>query len=109
MFGTDVISDWNVGSPISWNGMWKGKPYQDKGTILEIIPEKKLQYSHFSALSGAEDVPENYHMMTYELLSRDGQTEVSLSQDNNATEEKLQHSQKMWDSMLSELKKLLEN
>jgi uncharacterized protein YndB with AHSA1/START domain len=34
MFGTAVVSDWQPGSPITWKGEWKGKPYEDKGTIL---------------------------------------------------------------------------
>lgn len=109
MFGTEVVSDWKENSPIVWKGMWEGKPYEDKGTILKIVPGKTLQYSHFSALSGVADIPENYHTMTYELSDVGGSTQVSLSQDNNASEEDLKHSQQMWDSMLAGLKKLLEN
>jgi len=108
MFGTQVVSDWKENSPIIWKGLWDGKPYEDKGIILKIVPEKTLQYSHFSPLSGASDVPENYHTMTYELEDDGGHTNVLLSQDNNATEEDLKHSQQMWDSMLTGLKKLLE-
>ncbi|MBS1193689.1 MAG: hypothetical protein H6R28_89, partial [Methanomicrobiales archaeon] len=25
MFGTDAVSDWKVGSPITWNGEWQGR------------------------------------------------------------------------------------
>src|SRR5215831_12345084 len=64
MFGTDVTSDWREGSPIRWKGMWKGKPYEDKGTILQLKPGRVLQYSHFSPLSGVPDKPENYHIVT---------------------------------------------
>ena len=109
MFGTEVVSDWKENSPIVWKGIWNEKPYEDKGTILKLIPEKTLQYTHFSALSGATDIPENYHTLTYELSGVGGHTEVSLSQDNNSSEEDLKHSQQMWDSMLDGLKKLLES
>src|SRR5512142_1008907 len=61
MFGTTVVSDWREGSPITWQGEWQGKPYQDKGVILQLIPGKKIRYSHFSPLSGQPDRPENYH------------------------------------------------
>ena len=40
LFGTTVITEWNVGSPIIYEGQWQGKPYQDKGTILKIEPGK---------------------------------------------------------------------
>jgi uncharacterized protein YndB with AHSA1/START domain len=32
-FGTETVSDWKVGSPITFSGVWEGKPYIDKGTI----------------------------------------------------------------------------
>ena len=58
MFGATVVSDWQIGSPIVWKGEWKGKPFEDKGRILEIQQGKRLRYSHFSPLSGAPDRPE---------------------------------------------------
>ena len=109
MFGTEVVSDWKEGNPILWKGVWKEKPYEDKGVILKIVPEQTLRYTHFSPLSGNPDVPENYHTLTYELSDKGKHTQVFLSQDNNSTEEDLKHSQQMWDAMLAEMKKLLEN
>ncbi len=109
MFGTEVVSDWKENSSIVWKGVWNGKPYEDKGVILKMMPEQTLQYTHFSPLSGVPELPENYHTMTYELSAEGEHTQVLLSQDNNSTEESLKHSQKMWDSMLAGLKKLLEN
>lgn len=109
MFGTEVVSDWKEESPIIWKGIWKEKPYEDKGKILKIEAGKTLQYTHYSPLSGATDSPENYHTLTYELSADGDKTEVSLSQDNNESEDELKHSQEMWDSMLAGMKKLLEN
>src|SRR5438094_6746813 len=108
MFGTHVVSDWREGSPIVWKGEWEGKAYEDKGKILKLEPQRVLQYSHFSPLSGQPDVPENYHTITIELSRQGTQTKVSLSQDNNATDEARQHSEKNWNMMLDGLKKLLE-
>src|SRR5712664_4207256 len=61
MFGTTVTSDWVVGSPIVWKGEWQGRAHEDKGIILQAVPERVLEYSHFSPLAGVPDVPENYH------------------------------------------------
>jgi uncharacterized protein YndB with AHSA1/START domain len=108
MFGTTVISDWRKGSPIVWKGDWQGKKYEDKGVILELKPERLIQYSHFSPLSGKPDLPENYHTVTVELASDGSTTTVSLSQDNNETEQERKHSEKNWKTMLDALKKLLE-
>ncbi len=108
MFGTNVISDWKEGSPIVWKGEWQGKKYEDKGVILKLEPNRILQYTHFSPLSGQPDVPENYHTVTVELSAEGAQTLISLSQDNNSTEKSREHSEKNWTMMLASLKKLLE-
>ncbi len=108
MFGTTVVCDWREGSPITWQGEWQGKPYQDKGVILQFIPGRKIRYSHFSPISGVPDVPENYHTVTVELSQDGSQTWVLLSQDNNASEEERLHSQANWENMLATLKKFLE-
>ena len=108
MFGTNVVSDWHEGSPITWKGEWKGKSYEDKGVILQFKPGRLLQYSHFSPLSGVPDKPENYHTVTIELSGEENQTRVSLAQDNNATDKAREESEKNWEMMLTGLKKFLE-
>lgn len=108
MFGTEAVSNWKVGNPIVWKGVWQGKHYEDKGTILKIEPPHFLQYSHFSPLSGAPDLPENYHTLTYELTEKGNNTLIELSQDNNATADDVKHSQEMWQQLLVSLKKVVE-
>jgi len=108
MFGTDVISDWKVGSPITYRGEWQGKTFEDKGKVLEVKREESLVSTHWSPLSGVPDSPENYHTVAYHLLEKDGKTEVSITQDNNANEEEKAESEKNWKQMLEGLKNLLE-
>ena len=108
MFGTEVISGWKEGGSIVWKGVWKGRAYEDKGTILEFKPLRRISYTHFSPLTGSADMPENYHTVSVELLSRGTSTVVRLSQDNNPTAEARNHSQENWEMMLAGLKSLLE-
>jgi uncharacterized protein YndB with AHSA1/START domain len=113
-FGTQVISDWKVGGPIRWMGTWQGKTYEDKGTILQIFPEKLLQYTYWSSMGGFEDRPENYVTVTFELnkaqqeTGSDEGTVVTVSQDNNDTESERDHSEKNWEMVLGALKKFIE-
>src|SRR3989338_4730279 len=79
MFGTNVVSDWEVGSSIVWKGEWQGKPYEDKGKVLKLEEGRLLQYSHFSPLTGAPDVSENYHIVTISLSDDRAATLLSLS------------------------------
>ncbi len=108
LFNTEVISEWKVGSPIIYRGEWEGKAFEDKGEILEIEPEKVLMSTHWSPLSGVPDLPENYHTVTYTLSEKGDSTEVTITQDNNATEEEKAHSENNWKTVLDGLKKLLE-
>ena len=110
MFGSTVTSDWTVGSTITYAGEYEGKKYEDHGTILEIVPNERLRSTHFSPLSGKPDVPENYHTLEYTLAPQGdgGTTEVTLTQDNNATEQEAEHSAENWKQMLDGLKKVVE-
>lgn len=108
MMGAKVESDWKKGSSIKWKGEFKGKQYEDKGKILEIEPNKKLQYSHFSPMSGEKDVPENYHTVTINLSGDEKQTVLNITQDKNHSEKENDESQRNWKMMLEGLKKVLE-
>jgi uncharacterized protein YndB with AHSA1/START domain len=108
LFGTNVISDWKVGSPIRFTGMWEGKEYEDKGTILKFEKGKIFQYNYWSSFSSLPDVPENYAVLTFEISSHGDRTELSLTQDNIASEAALEHSNKNWEGVLQAMKGLLE-
>jgi uncharacterized protein YndB with AHSA1/START domain len=108
LFGTNVISDWKVGSPIRFTGTWEGKEYEDKGTILKFEKGKVFQYNYWSSFSSLPDVPENYAVLTFELSPHGDRTELSLTQDNIATEAALEQSGKNWEGVLGTMKKLIE-
>lgn len=108
LFNTEVISDWKVGSSITYKGEWQGKAFEDKGKILKIEPEKLLMSTHWSPLSGVPDTPENYHTVTYTLSPSGESTEVTITQDNNSSEEEKEHSEQNWRTVLEGMKKLLE-
>ncbi|HET9912161.1 MAG TPA: SRPBCC domain-containing protein [Anaerolineales bacterium] len=109
LFDTEVITDWQVGSPIVYKGEWQGKPFVDKGEILRIEPEKVLMSTHWSPLSGVPDTPENYHTVAYTLAEKGDSTEVTITQDNNSTEQEKEHSERNWETVLAGMKELLES
>ena len=108
LFGTEVNTDWQVGSPITYKGEWEGKTYEDKGKILQIEPEKLLVSTFWSSLAGLPDAPENYKTVRYELSPEIGRTRLTITQDNNANQEEADHSAQNWNTVLDGMKKLLE-
>jgi uncharacterized protein YndB with AHSA1/START domain len=105
MFGSTVETDWRPGSAITWSGEYNGQRYQDKGQIVAIDPPRRLELTHFSPLSGAEDVPEDYHRLAYQLMSIEDGTRVQLTQDNNPDEAAAAHATQNWQTMLASLKR----
>lgn len=108
MFGAEVVADWKKGGRILWRGEWKGNPYEDKGTILKFDPLRELQYTHFSPLSGQEDIPANYHRITVRLFAEGNSTKVVLTQDQNQTEQEKEHSGQNWKMALEAMKRYVE-
>jgi len=105
MHGTNMQTDWIVGSPITWKGEWQGKPYEDKGTVVAVEPTKLLKVTHWSPMGGSEDKPENYHTLTYELAEQGRGTVLTLEQDNNPTQEAANTmAEQNWGPVLAGLK-----
>ena len=109
MFGTQVTTDWKVGSPITYKGEWKGKAYEDKGKVLEIEPRKRLVSTFWSALAGLPDKPENYKTVRYELAPEGDRTKLTVTQDNNASQAEAQEAEQNWNMVLDGIKKLVES
>lgn len=108
LFGTDAHTDWKIGSPITYSGVWEGKAYEDKGTIVDIIPGRLLHTTYYSPLSGKEDKPENYNNVIYEVKPENEKTVVTIIQDNIENEEGVEHMKKNWGMVLESMKKVVE-
>jgi uncharacterized protein YndB with AHSA1/START domain len=109
LFGTEVTTDWRVGGPITYRGVWEGKSYEDKGQVVRVEPGKLLVSTYWSSMSGLPDVPESYKTVRYELSAGDGGTTLAVIQDNNGTQEEATHAEQNWSMVLEGLKKLLED
>ena len=107
-FGVDTESDWTVGGPIVHRGEYQGRPYEDKGEILQIDPPTLLVHTHWSDVSGTPDAPEHYQEVTWALAPRDGATELTVSERNMPSKEAAEVSEQGWSTALGSLKDLLE-
>jgi uncharacterized protein YndB with AHSA1/START domain len=106
-FGTNQLSTYKVGDPITWDGEFEGQKYLDKGEILECEPLKKLSYSYLSSWSGKEDKPENYLMVKYELSTIENGTKLTIT-FSSYDAERAKHSENSWATIIDGLKKIVE-
>lgn len=108
LFGTDTVSDWKKGSSITYKGEWEGKQYEDKGTIVDIVPERLLHTTYWSSMGGKEDKPENYNDVIYEVKPDGDKTIVTIVQDNIDDQAGVKHMEENWGIVLRGMKKLIE-
>ena len=108
MMGSHVETSWQPGDPITWKGEYDGREYEDHGEVVAVEPQRRLEVTHFSPLTGQEDKPENYHSVEYTLSDRGDRVHVTLRQDNNGSEDEATHSAENWQQMLDGLKELVE-
>jgi uncharacterized protein YndB with AHSA1/START domain len=107
-YGTDLVTDWQVGHPIYFRGEWEGTPYEDKGKVLEFDPPHALAYDYLSSWSELPDLPEHYSFIRYELVENAGITQLSIIQTKLDSEEKASHSEGNWIAVMEGMKKMVE-
>lgn len=109
LFGTETTCDWKKGSPITYTGEYRGKPYLDKGTILEIDPPKLLVMDYWSSFAGLADIPENYQKITYQLAEVSGAVRLTVVQQNHRSEEARSNSEGHWQQALAAFRQVAES
>lgn len=82
-FGSELTTDWKVGSDIRFKTEWEGTIFEQWGTVLEMRTNELIKYSLFAPRPGLEDKPENYFVMSYILTANNGQTKLEIIQDDN--------------------------
>jgi len=108
MYGSRVETTWEVGSPITWEGEYEGRPYQDKGEVLTYDEPRRLSVTYYSPMLGRPDEPENYHTIVYTLTGKDAGTHLGLTQDGCDDEEQAEQFSRNWQQMMDGLKAQVE-
>ena len=103
-----VTSDWQVGSPILFEGTWDRRKYLDRGTILQFDPKQTFEYNMWSKLARLPDTPENYTVVRFTLTPNESGTTLTLTHSNFQTEAIYGHANFYWATALDRLRKLLE-
>lgn len=109
LFGTEALTDWNVGSPIVFQGEYNGQQYKDKGNVIENEKNKLIKYDYWSGFSGLEDKPENYSLVTYKIEKlNDNSVNFTWHQQGFSSKEGKCHTEQGLQSMLEKIKELAE-
>lgn len=103
MLGANIETDFQPGSPITFEGHFFGRQFADKGQVITVERPRLLHFTHFSPHGELEDVPENYHEIRITLEPDDGGTRVTVVQENIDTEQHAAASEGYWKDALATL------
>lgn len=109
-WGSELVGDWTVGTPIAYRGEWEGVEFEDHGTVLQFDPPHLVKYNYWSSFAKNElaDIPENYQTITYTFTPTEKGTLLNIEQDNVRSAEVSKHSSENWQGLLETLKEMLE-
>ena len=108
-YGSQLTTDWNVGSRISFTAEWEEKVFEQWGKVLKFEPYKNLSYTLFVPSPGLEDSPENYFEMEYILSEKERGTHLEIIQKDNRKGAQQEEEQGEENPVLKQLKTLVEN
>lgn len=107
LFGTEVKTDWKVGSQILFQGEYDGQKYLDKGNVIDKKENELLRYNYWSGFSGLEDKSENYSLVTYKIDKLDDkEVKFTWHQKGFSSEEGQKHTEQGLKVMLEKIKEL---
>lgn len=116
MFGCELVSDWKVGSTVSWNT--KSEDGQVitlvEGHVIEFIEGSKVVFTTFDPHSGMDNIPANHVTLTYETEVQGSSTLLKITQGDFAKvvdgEKRYLESQQGWTQVVLPLmQELLSN
>ncbi len=117
MFGCKAITNWEIGSPLLWQGSYEGKDMVFvKGIVKEYISEKLLIYSTIDPNNASiADIPENYLDVHYIIDKTDSGITLTIKQGNYKTvaQGEQRYNESIagggWQSILEQIKTIAEN
>lgn len=102
--GIGIDTDWNVGGPIVIRGHHH-VPFENRGVVLEFVPQARLGYTHLSSLSRLPaDEEANYTTLGFGLTPAGDATSLTLAITGFPTESIYRHMDLYWRGTLEVLR-----
>lgn len=116
MYGCTALSDWQVGSPLLWEGEYEGhKMVFVKGVVEEYRSPERLKYSVIDPQATYADIPSNHLHVTYLINETSDGVRLTVIQNGfeTAAEGEKRYTEVYnqglgWQPILEEIKRLAE-
>jgi len=100
--GIEITTNWEVGTPIVIKGFHHVE-FENKGIVLEYVPESIISYNFLSSLSRLPDEEKNHSVLRFVLMSEGDHTTMLLTISNFPTEAIYHHLNFYWNVTLAML------
>jgi uncharacterized protein YndB with AHSA1/START domain len=108
-YGSRLLTDRQVGGPISFRTEWKGRVFEQWGTVLEVEPERLVRSELFAPRPGLDDRPEHRFTMSYLLEEAGGGVRLSVVQHDDRPGASPESEESDGGEILAGLKRLAES
>ncbi len=92
-----------------FSGQLGGKPYQDQGSIIDMVPNKSFRYQYWSGFSGLVDKKDTYSEVSFQITSGSHNSLLKIKQQEFADRTAQTHSLQGWKEVLPIIKELVES
>lgn len=98
LYGCEVESDWQAGSPLRWVGKHGGRDINEEGKVLEVIPGRRIKYSGFDRLVEGDVSRQGDIYITHEIIPQAGKTKLLTTLEHFEGDEiRAEFAAQQWD------------
>lgn len=106
-FPLTVAVTWMPGTPLHMTGDLHGLPFENRGTVLEVVPLRTLRFTYWTSLSGRPYTEDDIPVIQYALTPEGEGTRLELVHGNVPSGPEHQHLPFYWNAALLKLGDLL--
>lgn len=110
LYNCEVRSDWKSGSSLRWTGTYQGRPVDQQGKILDIVPGRMIKYSGFDRLVQGDISRRGDIYITHEIIPHDNKTKLLTTLEHfEGDETRAELAAEQWDfEVMPKLQSLVE-
>ncbi|THF85206.1 SRPBCC domain-containing protein [Deinococcus sp. KSM4-11] len=106
-FPLSIAVTWEVGAALHMTGDLHGLPFENRGTVLEVVPLRRLRFTYWSTLTGRPYTEADIPVVQFTLSPEGGGTRLELTHGHVPAGPEHQHLPFYWNAALLKLGDLL--
>ncbi|GHF59242.1 uncharacterized protein YndB with AHSA1/START domain [Deinococcus metalli] len=102
-FPLHIAVTWTVGASLHMTGDLHGVPFENRGTVLEVVPVRLVRFTYWTSLSGRPYTGADLPVVQFTLTPEGDGTRLEVSHGNVPAGPERQHLPFYWNAALLKL------